>query len=119
MKMGAFVKIQSSCFRGVIAIAVVLFVIVAETWSLAESDPISKGSKVYLSKKCALCHVIQGKGGKGGPDLSDIGKKRDAADWLKRFLTAPKSVMPNAKMSAFKGNSDELDSLVEYMTSLK
>jgi mono/diheme cytochrome c family protein len=51
----------------------------------AESDQalIAKGEKIYADKKCAVCHMIKGKGGKGGPDLSDVGTKRDAV-WPQR-----------------------------------
>ncbi|HEV2175194.1 MAG TPA: c-type cytochrome [Nitrospira sp.] len=46
---------------------------------------------------CALCHAIKGKGGKAGPDLSDVGAKRDA-EWLEQFMRSPKVVMPQANV---------------------
>jgi mono/diheme cytochrome c family protein len=87
---------------------------------LAQADPakVARGEKVYEEKKCAMCHMIEGKGGKSGGDLTDIGTKRDA-EWLKRFTKNPRSVMPDAKMPAFKGSEDELDAVVAYMMSLK
>lgn len=102
MKMTAFGEIQSSSFRVVFVIAVLSLVPVA-TLSLAESDQAAKGQQVYQDKKCALCHAIQGNGGKAGGDLSKIGAKRDA-DWIKRFLMAPKSVIPTAKMPSLNMN---------------
>lgn len=83
-----------------------------------DAAAIARGEKVYAEKKCAVCHSINGAGGKSGGDLSTAGAARDA-DWLKRFIKAPKSVMPNAKMPAFKGGEPELDAVVAYMTSLK
>jgi cbb3-type cytochrome oxidase cytochrome c subunit len=62
--------------------------------------------------------MIQGKGGKSAPDLSDVGTKRDA-QWLKRFLTSPSAVMPQAKMPSFKGSADEREALVAYLLSLQ
>jgi cbb3-type cytochrome oxidase cytochrome c subunit len=104
--------------KSLFMVAALLSAMAAETRSQAQSDGISKGNQVYTDKKCALCHMIQGKGGKTGGDLSKIGAKRDA-DWLKQFIMAPKAVLPNAKMPPFKGTSDELEALVAYLTSLK
>ena len=83
----------------------------------AAADP-TPGEKIYSAKRCAACHVIQGKGGKLGPALSDIGSKRDA-QWLKTFLKDPKAINPESKMSLFKGTDEELESLVAYLLTLK
>lgn len=100
------------------AIAVPLLVVASMAW--AQSDPAqgAKGEKVYLQKKCAACHMIKGKGGKAGPELSDVGAKRDA-QWLKTFMKDPKAVVPKAKMMPFKGGDEELEALVAYLSSLK
>lgn len=83
-------------------------------------DParVANGQAVYQEKKCVMCHTIKGKGGKSGGDLSDVGAKRDA-EWLKKFTTTPKSVMPNAKMPLFRGGEEEFEAVVAYMASLK
>jgi mono/diheme cytochrome c family protein len=88
--------------------------------SLAQTDAaqIAQGEKVYAEKKCAMCHMIKGKGGKSGGDLTDVGAKRDR-DWLKQFTKDPKSVMPKAKMPSFRGSEEELDAVAAYMASLK
>ena len=83
----------------------------------AAPDP-ALGEKVYSAKRCAACHVIQGKGGKLGPPLSDIASKRDA-QWLKTFLKDPKTIKPESKMSPFKGTDEELESLIAYLLTLK
>lgn len=77
-----------------------------------------KGKEVFDAKKCGLCHTVDGSGGKRGGDLSDIGDKKDA-DWLTKYLKDPKSLMPEAKMPAFKGSDEELQNLVAYLLSLK
>ena len=78
----------------------------------------AKGETVYAEKKCAVCHAINGKGGKVGGELDEVGAKREA-QWLKTFMKDPKAVMPNAKMPPFRGTDEELEALVAYMTSLK
>ncbi|MBI4714982.1 MAG: cytochrome c [Nitrospirae bacterium] len=77
-----------------------------------------KGKKLYESKRCGLCHLIQGQGGKKGPDLSTVGSKRDG-DWLTKFLKEPKKVVPGAMMPPVKGTDEEIADLAAYMLSLK
>jgi mono/diheme cytochrome c family protein len=83
-----------------------------------DSALIPRGEKVYMEKKCAVCHQVKGKGGKAGPDLSTVGAKRDAP-WLKAFMKDPKATNPKSKMMSFKGNDEELEALVSYLVSLK
>lgn len=92
-------------------------------WAQADPALITKGEKVYLEKKCAVCHAIKGKGGTAGPaargpELSDVGAKRES-QWLKTFMKDPRTVVPKAKMLPFKGNDEELEALVGYLGSLK
>jgi cytochrome c2 len=80
-------------------------------------DPV-KGMKIYADQKCSVCHRVGSTGGKMGPDLSDIGNKRDAA-WLAKYLADPKAQDPKNKMPAVKAKGKDLDDLVAYMLSLK
>ncbi len=41
-----------------------------------EPAQIAKGQQVYADRKCSGCHTIEGQGGKEGPDLSRVGRKR-------------------------------------------
>jgi putative heme-binding domain-containing protein len=91
---------------------------VGSSFAQEEKALVEKGQKLYTEKKCSICHKIDGVGGKIGPDLSDVGNRRDA-EWIKRFLKAPKSVNPETKMPPFKGTDEELEPLVSYLMSLK
>jgi mono/diheme cytochrome c family protein len=90
----------------------------------AEPDAalIAKGQQLYSDKKCGVCHAIKGKGGTAGPargpDLSDVGAKRDPR-WLIAFMKDPKSLNPGSKMMPYKGSQEELEALVAYLTSLR
>lgn len=89
--------------------------------ALAQTDRalLAKGEKVYADKRCAVCHMIKGKGSpKPGPDLSTVGAKREAS-WLKAFLKAPKAIVPQATMVPFRGTDEELEAVVAYLASLK
>lgn len=88
------------------------------TLARGEEGSVDKGKEVFDGKKCGLCHTVDGSGGKKGGDLSDVGDKRDA-DWLTKYLKDPKSLMPEAKMPAFRGSDEELQDLVAYLMSLK
>jgi mono/diheme cytochrome c family protein len=72
------------------------------------------------AKKCALCHSLEGKGGKkadlGGP-LDGVGAKRDEA-WLRAYMKDPKSKIDGAKMPKIKLSDEEFDAMVEKLLSL-
>jgi cbb3-type cytochrome oxidase cytochrome c subunit len=115
----------------------------------AGDDP---GIKVFIEKRCYTCHAVAARaadvekqkaafmkemgaepGDEGdketrGGDLSDVGKKRDAA-WLQAFLKDPK---PHFKADAdcqreakkkdrkkFKGTPEDLTALTTFLSSLK
>jgi cytochrome c2 len=88
------------------------------TAAVAADDPVTLGAAAYKTLRCSMCHKIQGSGGKIGPDLSDVGSRRDAA-WLKKYLPDPKATIPGAKMPPVKTTLENLDALVAYLTSLK
>jgi len=111
-------KNQLKSLMDCLIVIMLSLVIVAEVWGQMDLGRIGRGKQVYSEKQCALCHMVQGKGGKSGPDLSDVGTKRDA-QWLKRFLMSPSTVIPEAKMPSFKGSADEREALVAYLLSLQ
>jgi len=132
----------------VAALAVVGLVAFGARIASAADDP---GVKVFVEKRCYTCHTVaarpevdkakaaflkesgaepdEGGGGetKGG-DLSDAGKKHDAA-WLQEFLKNPK---PHFKDDAdcqkeakqkdrkkFKGTPEEFTALTKFLGTLK
>lgn len=55
----------------------------------------ARGKTLYATKgNCQSCHTIRGVGGKFGPELSEIGLKRNAA-YLKRSLLEPEAEVPD------------------------
>ena len=78
-------------------------------------------AQALYAAKCQVCHSLAGNAGKMasvGGSLDGVGSKRDA-EWLKKYLKDPKSVMPEAKMPAIKMTDAELDAMVAYMASQK
>ena len=92
--------------------------------SVATARDASAGAeegRALYETKCKVCHSIGSERGKmadkGGP-LDGVGSKRDAA-WLTKYLTDPKSVMPDAKMPKMKMSDAETADHVAYMLTLK
>ena len=86
--------------------------------SLSAQDPVKKGQDLYTAQKCSKCHKVGSAGGKLGPDLSNVGAKRDEA-WLKTYLVNPKSVNPKNVMPAVKVPEADLKALMAYLLTLK
>jgi len=55
-------------------------------------DP-ARGERVYLSKGCAGCHMVAGKGEGYGPELTEIGARRNGAH-LKQTILRPAAELP-------------------------
>jgi mono/diheme cytochrome c family protein len=81
-------------------------------------EVIQKGKDVFTAK-CSACHAVKGVGGKVGPDLSDVGARRDAV-YIQTQMQNPKAYNPNSTMPSFadmpKGDQD---ALVAYLLTLK
>jgi len=57
-------------------------------------DP-RRGQEVYRAKgKCGQCHVLNGQGESVGPELSDVGARRNAA-YLRASLLEPEAAVPD------------------------
>ena len=102
----------------IIGVAIVIGSAMSGSLAQAQDGSVEKGKELFSAKKCGLCHTVDGSGGKKGGDLSDVGDKRDA-EWLTKYMKDPKSLLPEAKMPAFKGSDEELQDLVAYLLSLK
>lgn len=76
------------------------------------------GKNIYLQKSCDGCHTIAGVGGKVGPELTLIGRTRDAK-FLYKWIKNPQAVKPAAIMPNLGLTDKELKPLVEYLTGLK
>ena len=77
------------------------------------------GKLIYEAQGCSACHAIRGQGGAAGPDLSQVGRTRDA-NWLARFTRDPEAVKPGSPMPPYKNLSEaELQAIAAYLASLK
>ena len=99
------------------AVAVIAaFAIVALLTVAAQAEV--KGELVF-SQKCAVCHVVKGRGGAVGPELTKIASKMKETD-IKAKLENPKVSNPKSFMPSFKTLSKaEMDALIGYLMTLK
>lgn len=56
-------------------------------------DP-ARGEKVYQARKCSGCHIVNGEGEGFGPELSDIGARRNGAH-LRQVILHPAAELPD------------------------
>jgi ubiquinol-cytochrome c reductase cytochrome b subunit len=77
-------------------------------------------TSLVVGRYCVGCHMVDGEGGSAGPDLTFIGRRRDAA-WLKEWIADPSVVDPAASMPAFDGviTKPEMDALVKHLAGRK
>lgn len=86
---------------------------------------VAAGRRIYEAQKCAMCHMIDGKGNRMFP-LDGVGARLSAAD-LRKWLTSPVEMeskldrQPAIRMSSRNLNfkDADLDALVAYLQSLK
>ncbi len=89
-----------------------------------EATPSLSGALMFQDKGCPMCHVINGQGGRSGPDLSHIASQpfdglANTADFITKYLENPQAQNPNALMPPVPMNAAERDALVQYLMTLK
>jgi ubiquinol-cytochrome c reductase cytochrome b subunit len=81
----------------------------------ADSGPLFEGGRLFELKGCLNCHLIEGAGGRRGPDLSEIGDKLSADEILLRISNG------GTNMPAYASNLTpaEMSDLVAFLRSRK
>ncbi len=80
---------------------------------------LTPGEAIYKAQGCSACHTIAGVGGKVGPDLSLVGRKREK-EWIEAQLRDPKAHNPKSIMPGFsKLSPKDLDDLAAYLAGLR
>jgi cytochrome c2 len=97
---------------------VVLPMIAALMLMAAAAQAESKGDQIF-KQKCAMCHTVNGKGGKIGPELTKIASSMKEAG-IKAKLENPKIQNPSSSMPSFKTlPKADMDALLGYLKTLK
>lgn len=107
-----------------------------EQWVAQQQTPpavvtgeAARGEQVLMTGACISCHTIDGTAAQGiiGPNLTHFGSRRTIAagvmentpDNLARWLADPQAVKPLNKMPNLNLNPDDINALVQYLSSLK
>ncbi len=77
-----------------------------------------EGRVLFHDLGCSYCHRIGTAGGEVGPELTHIGRVRDA-DWLRRLLRDPASALPGGTMPRLFLTDAQVEALVEYLVKLR
>ena len=95
--------------------------------SLAAAGEEPDGKKLFLAKKCNICHSIKSEGivalQKDSAemkisDLSGLSTKRKL-DWLVRYLEKKEKLEDKLHPPKFRGEEAELNALSKWLMSLK
>ncbi len=95
---------------------------------------VERGRELVDEKGCLGCHVLQGKGGTLGLELTHVGDKTkhnfdfshfergeplEVEYWHKKHFTDPGTVSPGTSMPATGLEEPELEALIAYLLSLR
>jgi cytochrome c oxidase subunit II len=93
------------------------------------SDSQKRGQQVFLSSTCVMCHAINGTtaGSNIGPNLTHVGSRNTLAaatmantrDHLAQWIKDSQQIKPGNKMPQNNLSDADLNSLVDYLQSLK
>jgi cytochrome c oxidase subunit 2 len=94
-----------------------------------ESDSQKRGQQVFMSTTCVMCHAINGTaaGSNVGPNLTHVGSRNTIAagtmsntrDHLAQWIKDSQQVKPGNKMPQHNLSDADLQSLIDYLQSLK
>ncbi|MHB1757792.1 MAG: cytochrome b N-terminal domain-containing protein [Leptospirillum sp.] len=80
---------------------------------------MARGKIVFDHSGCMGCHMVDGKGGKVGPDLSEEGLAGHSEHWLKVQFVNSKAHFPQSPMPDFTFlKPDQIHDLAQYVSSL-
>ena len=93
------------------------------------SDSERRGRDVFLTSRCVMCHSIQGTKAHAtlGPDLTHIGSRKmigagelpNTRGYLAGWILNASALKPGVRMPPNQLSSDNLNSLLDYLESLK
>jgi len=84
--------------------------------SVADAPLLSRGRAVMSRSGCYACHAVRGHETfrSDAPPLTALPVKTGGV-WLRRWLTDPRAVDPNATMPNFKLSASDIDELSHYL----
>jgi mono/diheme cytochrome c family protein len=78
----------------------------------------NEGQRLFQQKGCIGCHSVEGKGGKVGPALDDVGQRR-TPEWMMQHFRDPQSVTPGTVMPRFGFTETEARALTDFLLHMR
>lgn len=83
--------------------------------TLPPSDSLrAEGERIFDEYACSSCHMVNGKGGRVGPDLTHVAS-RLTVDYMAAIMKDPKRVIPGNPMTNLRLWDEEVDALILYL----
>jgi ubiquinol-cytochrome c reductase cytochrome b subunit len=76
-----------------------------------------EGAALFEKNRCAVCHAVNGAGGKIGPALNGLSAHRTEA-WVQDHFRDPKKMSPGTSMPAYPFTQADMQNMVSYLFTL-
>lgn len=74
---------------------VILLALLVFGGQVVDAQQVEKGEAIFQGKgACSNCHRVRGRGSRLGPDLSEIGSQREAADLRQSIVDPDAAILP-------------------------
>lgn len=82
-----------------------------------DPEAARQGEQLFATLGCRACHMIGGRGGYVGPDLSDTGRRLKPG-WIEAWLSAPGKWKPGTLQPDYGLKTQEASALTAYLMTL-
>lgn len=86
--------------------------------ALRDAPPFAvQGALVYQRHNCGVCHQVNGVGGKLGPPLNALNRRR-TAEWVEGHFREPQKFSPGTIMPPYRFTPEEMKAMVAYLFTI-
>ena len=103
----------------VLSVFLLILFLYAAAKAQAQTSNTAKAMTIINANECLSCHTINGVGGSVGPSLSKEGAKGRSVSWLKVQISDPSAHYPSGIMPRFHLKPAQLETVAQYLESLK
>jgi len=82
------------------------------------SVDLKEGKRLFYLRRCNTCHKTKGRLAMRGPSLAGVAK-RLSREAMKGWILNPRRQKPDTIMPVFDGTDEELETILDFLLSLK